>query len=69
MKHLFTFNQFIANYDISSSQESIYVNLKKVEWNGKYAERHESETESNRLIESEKERWLKEELAWVKTFV
>ncbi len=69
MKYLFTFNQFIANYDLSSNQRSIYANLKKVEWNGKYEERHESDTESNRLIEREKERWLKEELAWVKTIV
>jgi hypothetical protein len=33
---------------------------------GRWAERQESETESDRLAETEKEHWLEMELAWVR---
>jgi len=56
MKQPFTFNQF-DTFILSSNLCGVYMKSQQVKWNGmgSRAERLERETESNGLIEQEKE--------------
>ncbi len=60
------FQSVYCSDTISLNQQSIYVNSQQVKW---YGDRQERETESNRLVESEKEHWLRLVMVWVEMTV
>ncbi len=65
MKHPFSFNQFIAMILSHQIRKVFMQNINRLNRVGSKAERPDRETESSILVEQERERWLKLEVASV----